>query len=269
MSNILRHITLPWFATFVGFVMLILVNLSGASQSLLFLQQLYLSEVLMSRDYFWTLYNFCSKTSAGVISCTPNFSAYPYLPYELSNQIRTSRVYFYGLRAAYGLFIAAVASAFLANVMAVVSLFWKRSRPYTWFRWTMWLAYVTAAVAAALETSLHTSGRNAFQSLGYTARLGVRMMVFMWVAVGFLFLACLFLCYSTPPIFADTYKNGRYDEPVNAPPMMYAPPAQPQGYQSRPYQQGYQPQGYPPQGYNQQTVTDEGNGYQQYPYQRY
>lgn len=277
MSNLIRHIAIPWALALVALAMLILVNLSGASQSSLFLQQLYLLEVSMSRDYFWTLYNFCSKTSEGFVTCTRNYAAYPYAPYELSSRIEKSQVFFYALRAAYGLFVAGVAFTFTTTIMAAMALLMKKTRPYTLFRYSLWLAYLTSAIAAALETALHTLGRNSFETLGYTARLGVKMMVFMWVGAGFLFLACLFLCYSAPPVFSDTYQT-RYNEntngPMNNPEMLYVPSEQPQGYQN--YNHPYPQQGY--MGYNQNsqynqynqnnqnTVNDE-NEYHRYPNQ--
>lgn len=268
MSNVFRHIAMPWLAMLVALVMLLVVNLSGSTSSLSFLQELYFSKVVITTEYFWTMYNFCSKSSSGQVTCTPNFAAYPYAPYVLNKQIGNDRVFYYGLRAAYGLLVAAIAFTLIANALAMVSLCWRLRKPYSWFRSSVWLAYLTAAIGAALVTALHTSGRNSFRSLGYSSSLGIRMMIFLWIGVGLLFVACLLLSCLAEPIFAQTHKNGRYDTATSNLEMYYVPPMQmPNSYQQYPqtYPQlnGYQPQPQPLHGYQSQPIQGQQH-YQHY-----
>lgn len=261
MHGVFRNIALPWAATLVAFVMLIIVNLSGSTSKLSFLQQLYFSSVKSGLSkLFWTMYNFCNKADSGSITCTPNFAAYPYAPYELNSAIQNQNVYYYGLRAAYGVFVASVALAFVAIVIGLVLIFWRLRRAYSVFTVLIWLAYFTAAAGAALITALHTSGRNAFNSLGYSSSLGVPMMAFMWTGAALLLVACFFLCCIPEPVFVENYKNNGYESEPPLQQSYYVPPMEPSSYQQYPFQQGYAPQN----GYQPAPVQGQGQGYRQY-----
>lgn len=236
MPSVFTHIIWTWAALIVALPMLLITNLSGAVPSSRFLRQLHFSKVLMDVDYYWTLYNFCSRTVSGDITCTPKYAAYPYEPYLISSRINENRTFYYALRAAYGFLLGGLVLTFMANIFALVSVCWRSKGPYTAFKFFTWFSYLIALIGAALDTAMHVSGRNAFQGLGYNSSLGLAMMMFMWLGVGFLFFACLLLCCSSEPIYTDIPKDFNQNSPQPVYGMGYPPP-QMANYQ--PYPQNF------------------------------
>lgn len=239
-------IAIPWLGALIALAMFLLVNLSGATSSLSFLQQLYLSKV---DGYFWTLYNFC-RTDSTEIVCTPNFAAYPYAPYRIDSDIINQGAYYYLLRVAYGFLVGALAFTFFANVIAMFCFCLKSSTPYRWFEISLWAAYWVGLIGVAIETGIHVSGTRALSALN-DALLGVRMFVFMWVGVGLLFFAVLILTCSPSPEPIHRSSKEQYRDSYN------------QGYQPY-YEDGY----YGQQGYGQHGRGQQGYGpqYQQQGY---
>lgn len=239
-------IAIPWLGALIALAMFLLVNLSGATSSLSFLQQLYFSK---AGDYFWTLYNFCRTDSTGIV-CTPNFAAYPYAPYVIDPDIANHEAYYYLLRVAYGFLVGTLAFTFLANLIALFCICLSSSLPYRLFEISLWAAYWVGLIGVGIETGIHVAGTRVLND----ALLGVRMFVFMWVGVGLLFFAVLILTCSPSPAPSHRSSKEKYRDTYEQDNQPYYEDGYygQQGYEHQgPGQQGYGQQGYGPQYYQQ------------------
>ncbi|KAF7718457.1 Uncharacterized protein PECH_005942 [Penicillium ucsense] len=57
-----------------------------------------------------------------------------------------------------------------------------------------WLGLTFQTITTSLMTAAYVQGRNAFQSNGQNAKVGVKAFAFMWTATACLFIACIMYC---------------------------------------------------------------------------
>lgn len=181
-------------------VMLMLINLSGATNDLPFLNKFYFSSVTSTEEARWTMYSLCAPVGDGKVYCSKKQAAFPYSPADNFGKgvvpetfVKNRNTFYYLLRIGYACFL-------LGLLFSLLSLF-----PVLWS--CMFLGFITGFFAsfvigtaffftllgAVFNTAAHGKGVAAFKKVGYTAKLGTSMMVVMWISVASLLLSWLWM----------------------------------------------------------------------------
>lgn len=189
------NIAISVFFTVATFALLLIINLSGANTT--FLSQLAGSEVhqkLTDTTYYWTLYALCQKTD-GQIQCTDRNAGYEYDPLQLAG-FAYNKTWARGLRAAFGLWLAAVTLCFITLVYGILTVIAEsrssvgRKRGLDWTPNAYFIdslfVYLICIAAAATQTGVHLAG---LKKINHTdsdlhSKLGIAMTVLLWVTVG-------------------------------------------------------------------------------------
>lgn len=192
--------SLSVFFAFATFVLLLLINISGAGESTFLVKTLALSKLDLTsgNTLYWTMYRAC-RSNSGEFSCSDTRAGYPYDPLDFST-LSYLRSLHRALRAAYALFLAALISSFINVVFGLVGYFDTpsygshhvgRKSANGWLRnynIQCVFTYVITIVAALVETGVHARGVSQLNDLdGFDAHIGVAMQVLMWIAVGVAF----------------------------------------------------------------------------------
>ncbi|PVH16048.1 uncharacterized protein CXQ87_003911 [Candidozyma duobushaemuli] len=196
------------FATFIPFVliagstvMLLFINLSGASDNSVFLNKFYFSKATVKFERRWTMYAMCTPYGDGQVQCTKKSPAYPYdpsrnlgashVPEEFDKNQKT---YFYLSKIAYSMFLLALLCSILSLLPVTISCC-----ACTGFLTGFFASFVIGGalfldiLACSLQTAAHVKGVNAFKKAGFSASLGTPMFVCMWLSVGTLFVAWVWM----------------------------------------------------------------------------
>ncbi|GEQ69270.1 hypothetical protein JCM33374_g2941 [Metschnikowia sp. JCM 33374] len=182
---------LMFFLSTAALTLILLANLSGANTP--FFRTLYLSK-LEGDDgsaYYWTLYNFCSlNATAGDVdfTCTPSQAAYPYEPYDWSNNWQAVDNYKSGSQAGYALVLASLVFLLVCFVSSIVIFFRRESIWDSLFSIFSLISTFVNLVAAIIETGLHRNGSVIISgSSPYSAGMGNPIQALLWIPVFLIF----------------------------------------------------------------------------------
>ncbi|KAJ5933370.1 hypothetical protein N7454_005699 [Penicillium verhagenii] len=148
----------------------------------------------------WTFWNICS-VSNGKNVCGSSHPDFPFDPTRSDNFNTTVGVphQFIGTKHYYltsrFMFPFIIIGLFFAVVSLFTGLLAMCTRIGSYVSgFLAWLALTFQVITTCLMTAVFVQGRNAFQSNGQSAKLGVKAFAFMWTASATLFISCLCYC---------------------------------------------------------------------------
>ncbi|WPK25061.1 hypothetical protein PUMCH_002362 [Australozyma saopauloensis] len=164
------------------------VNLSGIKGNTL-ASRFYFATATLDKEYFWTMYNLCTKNALGKFVCTAVRPAFPYSPATNFDPMMVPKpfstnvnFYYYMLRVSYGFLLVALAFE-VASLIPMLEIAYRGLVNGLYAYMVTGLGLLLAIVGAVLSTVVHVKGVNTFKSANVAARVGVPMFICMWVGV--------------------------------------------------------------------------------------
>ncbi|KAJ6020624.1 hypothetical protein N7540_006128 [Penicillium herquei] len=189
-----------------GAILLIFLTLLGGARNSTPLNQIYFlqantSSIPGAADLSrWTFWNVCNVTD-GKNVCGSSHPDFPFDPPSSSNFDTTENVpqQFIGTKHYYltsrFMFPFIIIGLFFAVVSLFTGLLAMCTRVGSYLSgFISWLALTFQVITTCLMTAVFVQGRDAFNSNGQSAKLGVKAFAFMWTASTCLFLSCLCYC---------------------------------------------------------------------------
>jgi hypothetical protein len=148
----------------------------------------------------WTFWNLCGVTN-GKNDCGKSHPDFPFDPPSHRNFDTTDNVpqqfigtnhYFLMSRFMFPFIIIGLFFAVCSLFTGLLAMCTRIASYLSGF--LAWLALTFQIITTCLMTAVFVQGRNAFQSNGQKASLGVKAYAFMWTASVCLFLSCLMYC---------------------------------------------------------------------------
>lgn len=181
-------------------LLLFLINLSGATSNLTFLNKFYFSSVTTTEETRWTMYAICTPAGEGNVSCSTREAAYPYSPADNFGKslvpedfVKNRNTYYYLLRIAYAWFVLALLFSLLSLMPILWSCCFKGFLTGFFASFIIGTALFFTILGALFITAAHAKGVAAFKKAGYTAALGRNMILIVWLSVALLLASWLWM----------------------------------------------------------------------------
>jgi hypothetical protein len=190
-----------------GSILLIFLTLLAGSRNTTPLNQVYFIQAdtgnipgapALSR---WTFWNLCGVTAGGRNDCGKSHPDFPFDPPSHRNFDTTENVpdqfintkhYFLMSRFMFPFIIIGLFFAVCSLFTGLLAMCTRIASYLSGF--LAWLALTFQVITTCLMTAVFVQGRDAFNSNGQTAKVGVKAFAFMWTASVCLFLSCLMYC---------------------------------------------------------------------------
>lgn len=184
---------IPILLLIIATILLILVNVSGASTGPL-LERLYWSRVTTtSRTVAWTNFRLCDLNSDTLVCDQSPRIAFPYVGLPNVEEFRNERDTFYYLtRVSYFLLLAGLLFTVISLLAIVISCICTVRVGSLFSSVFVGFTFFITLAGAACVTAAHVKGVAAFNNDGFKSQIGVKMFAFVWSAV-----ACQLLSWFT------------------------------------------------------------------------
>lgn len=175
---------IPILLLIIATILLIFVNISGASTGPL-LDQLYWSRVTVtSGTVAWTNFRLCDLNSDTLVCDLSPQIAYPYVGLPIVEEFRDERsTFFYLTRVSYFLLLAGVLFTVISLLAIVISCICTVRVGSVFSSVFVGFTFFVTLAGASCVTAAHVKGVDAFNNDGFDSHIGVKMFAFVWSAI--------------------------------------------------------------------------------------